>query len=240
MPTEFDSFYQNPNYIQYKRLLFNYLLRKGIIESYLPECGRPILDIGSGIAPMVPAGPGMVLSDMSVPGMSIMRAEGYLCSVLDIQRLGLRSGGVKTIICSEVLEHIPQDNVALVELVRALAPGGRLIITVPLHRYYWSKDDQVVGHYRRYEPSELLTQLRQAGLQVHRVRPVGSILERGLTLGSVLLFLALNRGGGSWGRQPGKWFARANRLTARALQLVAHVTPQALASIGLFDCRKAG
>jgi len=240
MVTAFDAFYENPNYIQYKRLLFNYLLRKGIIEKYLPDCGKPILDIGSGIAPMVPAGPRMFLSDMSVPGMRIMKTEGYLCSVLDIQRLGLRSGSFRTVVCSEVLEHIPEDELAVAELARVLAPGGRLIITVPLHHYYWSKDDDFVGHCRRYRPSELLAMLNRAGLEVCKVKSVGSILERGLTLGSVLLFLTLNRGGDEWKSRPSKWFGRANRLTARSLQFVAHLTPQALSSIGLFDCRKPG
>ncbi len=238
MVTAFDAFYENPNYIQYKRLLFNYLLRKGIIEQYLPDCGKPILDIGSGIAPMVPAGAAMFLSDMSVPGMRIMKTEGYLCSVLDIQRLGLRSGSFKTVVCSEVLEHIPEDELALAELTRVLTPGGRLIITVPLHRYYWSKDDKVVGHCRRYDPSELLGKLNRVGLEVGKIRPVGSVVERGLTLGSVLFFLALSRGGNEWKRRPSKWFGTANRITARTLQLVAHLTPRALSSIGLFDCRK--
>jgi len=237
MVTAFDGFYENPNYIQHKRLLFNYLLRKGVIERYLPDCRKPILDIGSGIAPMVPAGPDMFLSDMSIPGMQIMKTEGYLCSVLDIQRLGLRSASFRTVVCSEVLEHIPEDDLAVAELARVLAPGGRLIITVPLHSYYWSKDDEVVGHCRRYRPSDLLAKLERAGLRVQRVKPVGSLLERGLTLGSVALFLALNRKD-QWRSRPSKWFAAANRLTAQALQFVAHLTPQVLSSIGLFDCRK--
>lgn len=240
MVTAFDAFYENPNYIHHKRMLFNYLLRKGIIERYLPDCGKPVLDIGSGIAPMVPAGPRMFLSDMSVPGMRIMKNEGYLCSVLDIQRLGLRSASFQTIVCSEVLEHIPEDELALVELARVLAPGGRLIITVPLHGYFWSKDDEVVGHCRRYDPLELHSKLSRAGLEVRKVKPVGSIIERGLTLGSVLLFLTLNRRGHEWKRRPSRWFGTVNRFIARTLQLVARVTPRALSSIGLFDCRKPG
>jgi SAM-dependent methyltransferase len=240
MLTAFDALYENPNYIHHKRMLFNYLLRKGIIERYLPDCGRPILDIGSGIAPMVPAGPRMFLSDMSIPGMRIMRNEGYLCSVLDIQRLGLRSGSFRTIVCSEVLEHIPEDELALAELTRVLAPGGRLIVTVPLHRYYWGKDDEVVGHCRRYHPVELQAKLDRAGLEVRKVKPLGSIVERGLTLSSVLLFLTLNRQGKEWRRRPSRWFGTTNRIVARTLRLVAGVTPQALSSIGLFDCRKPG
>ncbi|RPI29186.1 MAG: class I SAM-dependent methyltransferase [Acidobacteria bacterium] len=238
MATAFDVFYENPNYIQYKRHLFNYQLRKRIIEKHLSGCGKPILDIGSGIAPMVPAGSRTFLSDMSVPGMRIMKGEGYECTILDIQQLGLRSGSVQTVVCSEVLEHIPQDDLALAELSRVLAPGGRLILTVPLHRYYWSKDDDVVGHCRRYNPSKLSEQLKRAGLRVRGVKAVGSILERGLTLSSVWLFQTLSSGTEEWKSRPTAWFKAANRLTAAALQLAAHLSPQATSSIGLFDCQK--
>ncbi|HXK61100.1 MAG TPA: class I SAM-dependent methyltransferase [Acidobacteriota bacterium] len=237
MVTAFDSFYQNPNYIQYKRHLFNYQLRRRIIQKRLRGCGVPILDIGSGIAPMVSAGPGTILSDMSVPGMRLMKGEGYLCTVLDIQHLGLRTASFRTIVCSEVLEHVPDDRLALAELTRVLAPGGRLILTVPLHTYYWGKDDEVVGHFRRYDPAELIDRLNSLGLRVRCVKPVGSILERALTLGSVWLFLKLNSGG-EWTRRPTAWFKAANHITAATLELAARFSPQSTCSIGLFDCEK--
>jgi SAM-dependent methyltransferase len=34
-------------------------------------------------------------------------------------------------LCTEVLEHIPDDNQAVAELARCLRPGGRILITVP-------------------------------------------------------------------------------------------------------------
>jgi SAM-dependent methyltransferase len=43
----------------------------------------------------------------------------------------LANGSVDFILCSEVLEHIDDDGVALDELSRVLSPGGMLLITVP-------------------------------------------------------------------------------------------------------------
>jgi SAM-dependent methyltransferase len=238
MSTAFDAYYENPNYVQSKRLLFNYLLRKRAVARFLQGAESPILDIGSGIAPMVDRSEGAILSDMSFPGMRIMRREGFDCCLLDIQRLGLKTGSVGTIICSEVLEHVPDDDQALGELARVLAPSGRLVVTVPLHRYYWAADDETVGHLRRYDPAVLIGCLAKAGLHVEESRSVGSILERGLTLGAVLMFLRLNRKGAEWRRRPGALFAATNRLVAAALSILGSVSPMATSSIGLFQCRK--
>lgn len=238
MSTRFDEFYENSNYIGHKRLLFNYLLRKTIVQRYLRGSDPPILDVGSGIAPMVPNPSGVVLSDMSTPGMRIMRREGYDCAVLDLEGLGLRSDSVQAIVCSEVLEHVRDDENALRELSRVLAPGGRLILTVPLHDFYWGRDDRIVGHFRRYQPCGLVGRLERLGLRVVRIQPVGSPAERALTLASVLLFLKFDKGGAAWRRPPGRWFAVANTVVAWSLRLCAQLSPLAVSSIGLFECMK--
>jgi SAM-dependent methyltransferase len=45
--------------------------------------------------------------------------------------LPLGGGAFDLILCSEVLEHIPDDGRACDELARVLAPTGRLLVTVP-------------------------------------------------------------------------------------------------------------
>jgi SAM-dependent methyltransferase len=237
MSGTFDAYYENPNYLLYKRVLFNYLLRKRMVARQLGECQRPALDIGSGVAPML-EGPDVLLSDMSLAGMRVMRAEGRRCCVLDIQRLGLRSASVKTIVCSEVLEHVPDDQAAMVELARVLSPGGRLILTVPLHGYYWSVDDDEVGHFRRYSRRDMKAKISQAGLRLRRVRRVGSVFERALTIGAVLIYRTLAGRDGQWRKRPGRIFIWANRATAWALQGLARLSPMAACSVGLFDCVK--
>jgi SAM-dependent methyltransferase len=66
----------------------------------------------------------------------------------------------------DVLEHIPEEVETLVALREALAPGGRLMLTVPAHQYLWSYFDEAAQHCRRYSTSQIRDRLTQAGFQV--------------------------------------------------------------------------
>ncbi len=71
-----------------------------------------------------------------------------------------------TIVCSEVLEHVPDHDAALTGLAEALRPGGRLFITVPMRADMWTQVDDAVGHQRRYETGELARMCVERGLVV--------------------------------------------------------------------------
>jgi SAM-dependent methyltransferase len=66
----------------------------------------------------------------------------------------------------DVLEHIEEDERALLEMHAVLRPGGGLVVTVPQHPALWSAVDQYSRHVRRYRRSELLTKLRDSGFDV--------------------------------------------------------------------------
>jgi SAM-dependent methyltransferase len=75
------------------------------------------------------------------------------------------------IIASEVLEHIPDDETAIAELVRVLRPGGTIAVTVPRwlpEKICWALSDQYHqvegGHVRIYTGDELVGKLQAAGL----------------------------------------------------------------------------
>jgi SAM-dependent methyltransferase len=51
---------------------------------------------------------------------------------LDIQNIDLGSDQFDLIICSHVLEHIPDDQTAMKEMYRILKPGGCAVVLVPL------------------------------------------------------------------------------------------------------------
>lgn len=72
----------------------------------------------------------------------------------------------KTIICSEVLEHIKEDNKVLTNLYAALEKRGKVIISSPYLMNKWSKTDEVSGHVRRYEKGELEKKIKQVGFKI--------------------------------------------------------------------------
>jgi SAM-dependent methyltransferase len=78
------------------------------------------------------------------------------------------------IICSEVMEHIPDDAAAAAELARVLKPGGTLAVTVPTwmpEKVCWALSDEYHapfvpgGHVRIFTEASLRTRFRDAGLQ---------------------------------------------------------------------------
>jgi SAM-dependent methyltransferase len=73
-------------------------------------------------------------------------------------------GRFELVVCSEVLEHLPDDREAAHRLRSLLEDGGRLIVTVPGGRM--SRFDQAIGHRRHYDTSSLTRVLRGAGLEV--------------------------------------------------------------------------
>lgn len=66
----------------------------------------------------------------------------------------------------DVLEHIEDDQSALMQIHQACQPGGGIILTVPQHRWLWSSTDDYAHHKRRYTRSELLGKVEQAGFKV--------------------------------------------------------------------------
>jgi SAM-dependent methyltransferase len=91
--------------------------------------------------------------------------------VADICELPYPDDYFDTVLASEILEHVPADDRAIAELVRVLAPGGMLAVTVPRwlpERICWALSDayhaNIGGHIRIYRADALQAKLERAGL----------------------------------------------------------------------------
>jgi SAM-dependent methyltransferase len=70
----------------------------------------------------------------------------------------------------DVLEHIPDHLGALREAREALRPGGLLVVSMPALRFFWSYNDELVHHVRRYSRADLANVAAQAHLELCRSR----------------------------------------------------------------------
>ena len=66
------------------------------------------------------------------------------------QKFKLEKNTFDTIIYLDVLEHIKNDKEEILKSFKSLKKGGNLIINVPAFPHLYSKFDNDVGHYRRY------------------------------------------------------------------------------------------
>ena len=70
-----------------------------------------------------------------------------------------------TVVACEVLEHVENEEAFLGKIYPLLKPGGRLILSVPARKDLWARDDEMAGHFRRYEKSEIADLLSRHGLR---------------------------------------------------------------------------
>jgi len=153
--------------------------------------GDRLLDIGCGFgrhafeaarrgAEVVALDAGQDEVEGVVAMFNAMLAEGELphdASTAAVQgdalALPFTDGAFDRVICSEVLEHIPDDLGAMRELTRVLRPGGTMAVTVPRfgpELVNWALSDEYHhvpgGHIRIYRRSVLSSRLSSVGLTV--------------------------------------------------------------------------
>jgi SAM-dependent methyltransferase len=93
-------------------------------------------------------------------------------SAADVADLPFGDNTFDLVICSEVLEHIPDDARVMPEIVRVLKPGCNLVISVPRfwpERLCWALSAEYHqadgGHIRIYKAGELCARLEFYGLK---------------------------------------------------------------------------
>lgn len=101
----------------------------------------------------------------------------YHVLIANVSKLPFKDGSFDKIICSEVLEHIPEDRIAVEELIRVLRKEGAIGISVPHHfaeSICWKLSKEYYGfpggHIRNYRTRELLDLVDTAGLSVYSIR----------------------------------------------------------------------
>ena len=79
------------------------------------------------------------------------------------------------VLMMDVLEHFADDARFLTGAVEIVRPGGHVLIKVPAHRASYSPMDEASGHYRRYDPQDLVALAARTGLEVVRLDPINRV-----------------------------------------------------------------
>jgi SAM-dependent methyltransferase len=139
------------------------LLRK-VFDDYVGTPER-LLDVGSADGPSVGwlTAPQKVSLDLDPRGLQ--PPAGVCGSVL---ALPFGDASFDVVGAFDVIEHCEPEVEALRELYRVLAPGGRLLASVPAYQWAWTDHDVANGHHRRYTRSRAVTALESAGFEVRR------------------------------------------------------------------------
>ena len=72
----------------------------------------------------------------------------------------------ESVVFLNVLEHIEDDRAVLKNLFDHVPVGCRIVVLVPFGMKLYSDFDKELGHFRRYETSELEGKMREAGFEV--------------------------------------------------------------------------
>ena len=75
----------------------------------------------------------------------------------DLIKLPYRDETFDFLSALDVLEHIKKDEIAIAEISRILRKNAQVVITVPHRMKYYTNQDRLIGHYRRYEISQVIT-----------------------------------------------------------------------------------
>lgn len=76
----------------------------------------------------------------------------------------------------DVLEHVDDRAESLASIATKLAPGGKILITVPAYQWMWSAHDLAHHHKLRYSKKALRRDAEAAGLTVRKIGYFNSLL----------------------------------------------------------------
>lgn len=169
-------------------LMPNTWLRFDAISRLLPDGVTDVLEIGCGQGAV---GARLALRYDDYLGIepdetSYTVASGRVAAVGrgEVRNLMAKELGDRRfdLVCAfEVLEHLEDDKAALAEFAEKVKPGGWLLLSVPAYQDRFGPWDELVGHFRRYDPQGMTELLSSAGFEdvevLHCGAGLGFVLE---------------------------------------------------------------
>lgn len=175
------------------------LLLRGRIAELGPSLSGLMLDVGCGERPYAPLLPNVrryvgiehLAATINVEqrfAVSIASLNGIVDAFAGGEALPFRAASFDSLLCTEVLEHVPDPETVAAELARVLKPGGRALITVP----FVGELHQTPYDFRRFTVFGIQSLLERHGFEVERLLARGNFAA---TAGRVLAHAIYRLGG---------------------------------------------
>jgi SAM-dependent methyltransferase len=128
--------------------------------------------------------------------LKVTKAYGRVTYICDLAKIPTQSGCYDGIICTQVLEHIPEPKLVLEEFHRILRPGGELWLTAPLY----FPEHEIPYDFYRYTQFGFRYLLEAAGFRIHQLHWLegyyGTLAHQLETAARVMPLRAIDYGGG--------------------------------------------
>lgn len=147
---------------------YNNTLADLCLENLLPNCNK-IIDFGAGIGTLA----------------EIFRHKGYETECIEkddnlnniLNNKGFKvfkelnsykENEIQNLVSFNVFEHIENDEEAFKEVFSKLSKNGKFFLFLPANKFLYSSFDKRLGHFRRYNKSELKTMLKKIGFTIEK------------------------------------------------------------------------
>ncbi len=149
----------------------------------LPELGQRVVEVGCGagnftgelldreaVIALDPEPECIEYLSARYPNQSNLRA--LVCDPCSASFADLARFHPDSCVCSNVLEHIQDDQRALAAMAAIIEPRGRIVLWVPAFQALYGSMDRRLNHYRRYRRKDLVRLAERTGLHLTKIQYV--------------------------------------------------------------------
>ncbi len=162
---------KRPANAQWYNWYANRLLERGVADVTRGLSGRRVLDVGCGVQPYRHLLAGFALY-VGFDSPSRPDSAGKADAFGDATALPFTNGCADAVLCTEVMEHVPEPDTMLSEIHRVLRAGGSLVVSVP---FTWQLHDEP-HDYWRFTEFGLRVILERNGFEVVALRSTNGTL----------------------------------------------------------------
>lgn len=160
---------------------------KWMFQIFYPFIGNDLLEIGTGYGNFRKYLPSLnqyvsidIDAEVIARAQEMDKAAVYLTA--DMADTGtvekLKKFNFDTVLCVNVLEHIENDEQAIVNMLSLLKDGGHLLLFVPAFHSLYTSLDKLAGHYRRYTKKDIGALIDGPDYHIERLEyfnPIGGV-----------------------------------------------------------------